>query len=82
MTIDPDLLAIVVCPEKRVPLTVAADDVVAALNARIARGDVKNVGGAKVEKPLPAGLVREGGDILYPVVDSIPVLLVEEGIAL
>jgi uncharacterized protein YbaR (Trm112 family) len=33
-----------------------------------------------VEKPLDGGLVREGGDVVYPIVDEIPVLLKDEAI--
>lgn len=82
MTIPEDLLTLLVCPEARVPLSVAGDDLVAGLNARIAAGGVRNRGGKPVERPLAAGLLRQGGDVLYPIVDAIPVLLVEEGILL
>jgi len=78
--IHPDLLAVIVCPESRQPLSLAADDLLARVNAAVEKGGVTNVGGDAVERPLEAGLVREDGKVVYPVRDDIPVLLVEEGI--
>ena len=78
--IHPDLLAVIVCPESRQPLAMAGDDLLARVNAAIEKGGATNVGGDAVERPLEAGLVREDGQIVYPVRDDIPVLLVEEGI--
>ncbi len=79
---DPEFLAILACPESGQPLAIADDGQLAALNARIGAGDCSNVGGEKVTEPLEAGLVRSDKTIVYPVRDQIPVLLVDEGIAL
>lgn len=80
--IDKDLLAILACPETRQPLAEANAEQLKRLNERIAAGQVKNVGGAAVKQALAGGLVRQDGKIVYPVRDEIPVLLVDEGIAL
>ena len=80
MTISKDLLSILVCPRTRRPLSMASDEQVAALNASIAGGSVKNVGDRKVERPMEAGLLTEDGEVIYPVLDGIPVLLIDEGI--
>ncbi len=82
MSINADLLAILVCPKTKRPLTLANDDAVAALNAQVSSGAVSTVGGQKVERALEAGLLTEDGSLIYPIVDDIPVLLVEEGIPL
>jgi uncharacterized protein YbaR (Trm112 family) len=78
--IHPDLFAVIVCPETRQSLAMAEDDLLARVNAAIEKGACKNVGGDAVERPLTEGLVREDGQVVYPVRDDIPVLLVEEGI--
>ena len=80
--IHPDLLAILACPDSRQPLDHADEATIKGLNDRIEAGGVLNVGGEEVTAPLEAGLVREDGEIVYPVRDDIPVLLREEGIAL
>lgn len=79
--IDKDLLKILACPETHQPLAEADADLIAKVNAAVSAGDCSNVGGKKVTEPLEEGLVREDGKIVYPVRDSIPVLLVDEGIA-
>jgi len=79
---DERLLAILVCPETRQRVRLAAPDVVAALNRRIEQGRLKNRAGAEVRLPLEAGLEREDGKVLYPIRKGIPVLLIEEAIAL
>jgi len=81
-TIDPELLEILACPETHQGLKMADDDVLAKVNAKIQAGECTNVGGAEVREPLEGGLVREDGDIVYPIRDAIPVLLIDEGIAL
>ena len=80
--ISEQLLAMVRCPETRASLTMAAAPLVAALNARVARRDLKNRAGDIVEQPLDGALVRQDGVVLYPIINGIPVLLVDEGIPL
>jgi uncharacterized protein YbaR (Trm112 family) len=80
--IDPELLAILACPETHQPLAIADAKLLAAVNARITAGECDNVGGTKVEAALEGGLVREDGTIVYPIRDEIPVLLVDEGISI
>jgi len=82
MNINPDLLAILCCPETKQKVTVADDAVIIALNTSVTRGGLKNKGNRPVTEPFEAGLVREDGTLLYPVRDNIPVMLIEEGIPL
>jgi len=81
-TIDPELLAILVCPETHQSLALAAEAEVARVNERIASGAQRTVAGAEVLEPVDGGLVREDGRVLYPIRQGIPVLLVEEGLVL
>lgn len=80
--IDKDLLQILACPESHQPLTEATADELARINALIEAKGFKNKGGADVEQALEAGLVREDKQVIYPIREGIPVLLVDEGLAL
>ena len=80
--IDKDLLQILACPESQQPLTEATADELARVNARIAAGGAKNKGGTDVPEALEAGLVREDKQVIYPIREGIPVLLVDEAIEL
>jgi uncharacterized protein YbaR (Trm112 family) len=80
--ISEQLLAMVRCPETRAPLTMAAAPLVAALNARVARRELKNRAGDLLEQPLDGALVRQDGAVLYPIINGIPVLVVDEGFPL
>jgi uncharacterized protein len=82
MPVAADLIAILICPESRQPVAAATPAQLAAVNAAIRAGEAYNRSGARVEKELAEGLVRQDGRLLYPVEDGIPVMLVEESIAL
>ncbi len=80
--VDPELLAILVCPEDKTPVTLADPGTLETLNARIAAGHVKTRGGQAVTDPVSEGLVRQDGRFLYPVRDDIPVMLIDEALPL
>ena len=82
MTVNPELLEILVCPETRQPLAPAEAALIADLNERIKAKTLRNRGGDKVEGEISEGLLREDGRVLYVVDDDIPVMLVEESIEL
>ena len=80
MTLDPDLLDILVCPESRQPVAMAGADLLARLNAAIESGDTVNRGGEPVGDPVTEGLLREDRQVLYPVREGIPIMLIDESI--
>jgi uncharacterized protein len=80
--ISRQLLSTLVCPEARQPLALADAPLLARLNAAITGGRVRTKAGQLVTAPLEGGLVRQDGAVLYPIVDDIPVMLVEESIPL
>ena len=82
MAVSQDLLEILVCPETKQPVSLAPGDVLTRLNGEIEAGRLRNRGGDPVSKPIQEGLLREDGKILYIVDDDIPVMLIEESIAL
>jgi uncharacterized protein YbaR (Trm112 family) len=76
------LLELLCCPEDHSGLSRAEPDLLAAVNRRIEARQVRNRAGRTVERTMDEGLVRKNRDVLYPVVEGIPRLLVEEGIPL
>ena len=80
--IDPRLLDILVCPETRLPLRMADEDLVARLNQLAAQRKLRNQSGRVLESPIDGGLVRQDGTLLFPIVDGIPVMLMDEAIPL
>jgi uncharacterized protein len=80
--VDPQLLAILVCPETRTPLHPADSALIARLNREAAEGTLKNRAGQSVEGPIEGGLIRQDGKLLFPIIDGIPVMLIDESIPL
>jgi uncharacterized protein YbaR (Trm112 family) len=74
------LLEILRCPQSRTRLRRADAELVAKVNRAIAAGTLVNVTGERLERPLDGALVREAGDLAYPIIDEIPVLLPDEAI--
>lgn len=79
--IDSELLEILCCPETKQPVTLVEGEVIDKLNEKIASGGVKNRGGQPVSEKIEAGLLREDRKFLYPIRDSIPIMLEDEAIA-
>jgi uncharacterized protein YbaR (Trm112 family) len=77
-----DLLKMLVCPENQSTLSLASDELVNRLNRAIAAKALKNRAGQTLEKNLNGALVREDNMLVYPIVDDIPMMLVDEAILL
>ena len=80
--LDPELLALLVCPETHQDVTLATAGEVARLNEAILRGQVKTAKGSPVDQPVEGALIRIDRAVAYPIRDGIPVMLVSEGLSI
>lgn len=76
------IVARVRCPETHQPLELAGTEALAALNARIAAGEVVNQGGERVSEALVQGVIRRDQRVIYPVQDGVLRLLAGRAIVL
>lgn len=82
VNLDKDLLAILCCPETKQSVMLADDLLIQKVNDAIERGTLKNKAQKPVTEKLDGGLIRSDNQILYPVREDIPVMLIDEGIPL
>jgi len=78
--INQKLLEIIVCPLSHQPLRIAEEQLIDRLNQAIGAGRVKDRAGRPLTAPIQQGLIRQDGQVMYPIRDNIPVLLTDEGI--
>ena len=78
--IDPELLEILCCPETKQPVSLVEPGTIDRINEKIEAGVVKNRGGGVVSEKIQGGLLREDRQFLYPIRDSIPIMLENEAI--
>lgn len=82
MSLDRAVLDILCCPLTHMPLEKLAPERLDTLNASIAAGAIKNESKQVLAEPLANALVTRDGKLAYPVRDEIPVLLIDQAIAL
>lgn len=81
--IDKRLLDIVVCPDTKKALKFAENSLIEKINGMIELGKLKNRADNLVDKKIDGGLITiEQGEYLYPIREEIPILLIDESIAL
>ena len=78
--IDPELLDILRCPETHQKVRLADAELLDRVNQAVQGGRLNNRSGEAVDEVLDSGLVREDGEVLYPIRDDIPVMLVDEAL--
>ena len=77
-----ELLEILRCPETHQPFAIADAALIGDMNSKIKAGQLRNRGGKPVTDPIESGLLRQDRKFLYPIRNSIPVLLIDEAIPL
>lgn len=82
MALNEQLLKILACPETKSPVSLAPGDLIQKLNTKISEGTLRNHAGKPVTERMDAGLLREDGRRLYPILKDIPIMLIDEGIDL
>lgn len=82
MGIDSALLDILCCPLTQEPLERLSEAKLHRLNTLIAEKRIKNESKSVIEETLSEALVTRNGRIAYPVRDGIPMLLIDQGIAM
>jgi len=80
--LKPEVLAMLRCPQEQSPLAVASESLVEEVNQAIRSRQVRNRAGRLLEQQLDGGLVTRRGDLMYPMIDGIPVLVRDEAIEL
>lgn len=80
--ISAEFIAMLLCPENRLPLALANAEIVERINAAVRANRLRNRGGQLVTEPLDGGLLRQDGRVLYPVISDIPRMLLDDGIPL
>lgn len=80
--IDAKLLNLLCCPESHQPLHLADAALLQSLNQQVTAGSLKNRAGQLLKDKLDGGLVRADKQVVYPIINKLPILLVEEGILL
>jgi uncharacterized protein YbaR (Trm112 family) len=82
IAMDRKLLDILACPATRQPLSLLESRGLGALNEAIAAGGILRIDGSPQTDAVREALVTRDRKLAYRVDDGIPVLLVDEGIAL
>ena len=78
-----ELLNIIVCPETKQDLVIAENGIVEKINTLIENGELLNRSKQKVTEKIDGGLIqKDDRKYLYPIRDEIPILLIDESIAL
>jgi uncharacterized protein YbaR (Trm112 family) len=80
--INPELLNILRCPETHQKLTLAEPALIVPFNDAIAAGRLRNRGGNAIAEKIDGGLIREDGKFLYPIRANLPIMLIDEAVAL
>ena len=77
---DPQLLAILCCPENKEAVSLLDQERLQILNEKITMGELQNKSGNLVKERLEGALLRSDQSVAYPIRDGIPIMLIDEGL--
>lgn len=77
-----NLLPLLRCPETQQPLSMADGALITSINQRIAAETLRNRADRLIQQPIEGGLLRQDGKLLFPIHGKLPILLIDEAIAL
>jgi uncharacterized protein YbaR (Trm112 family) len=80
--ISEELIEILACPEDKTPVHRADPELLEELNQQIRAGALQTREGELVLDLLEEGLIRADDQVLYPVREGIPIMLMSESISL
>ncbi len=80
MSIDQELLDLLVCPETHEKLKLVELDLIEKINQAIAAGKLSSRSGRNLSHKIEGGLLRTDGRFLYPIIQKIPNLLIDDAI--
>ena len=78
--LDPQLLAILCCPENKEAVSLLDQEKLQILNEKITMGELQNKSGSLVKERLEGALLRADQAVAYPIRDGIPIMLIDEGL--
>ncbi|MEI8108905.1 MAG: Trm112 family protein [Verrucomicrobiota bacterium] len=78
--IGKELLQLLRCPESGQGLALASEAIWGEFEAARGAGRLWDRGGRKVEAVIEGGLVREDGEVFYPICGGIPLLGPEDAV--
>ncbi len=81
MIVHRQLLEVLVCPITKVSLSILERSRLEKLNRLIEAGAIQSVGGEQLKEPLKEALITDNGSTIYPVEDSIPIMLEDRSIS-
>ncbi len=82
MTLDPDFVALLVCPISQQPLKPCTAETLTKLNGQIVQGLVVDEEGVPVERPWEAALVCADQSRVYRITAGVPELIRERSVRL
>ncbi len=80
--ITEELLTLLRCPQTMQALSPASVEQLAQVEQARVAGTLRDRAGKPVQGPIYGGLVRKDGQLLFPIRDGIPVLLLDEALPL